>query len=78
MGTYFADIVAEGVLVLELKVGEEITRTFEAQALHYLRSSKMEVGLVLVFGEGARFKRVVMTNDRKRLGKAANAAQSGL
>jgi len=78
LGTYFADIVVEGVLVLELKVGEEITKAFEAQALHYLRSSNMEVGLVLVFGERAKFKRVVMTNDRKRPRKPATAIQSGL
>ncbi len=65
LGTYFADIVVAGVLVLELKVGDQITKAFEAQTLHYLRSSNMEVGLILVFGEKAKFKRVVMTNDRK-------------
>jgi GxxExxY protein len=65
VGIFYADIVVEGKVVLELKVAEEITRQFTAQLLQYLRSSQMEVGLVLVFGESARSKRVVMTNDRK-------------
>jgi hypothetical protein len=59
-------------------VGEVITRAFEAQALHYLRSSTMEVGLVLVFGEQAKFKRVVMTNDRKKLSKPHQVIEPSL
>jgi GxxExxY protein len=58
LGTYFADIVVEGVLVLELKVGDAITKPFEAQ--------RCITCVILVFGEKAKFKRVVMTNDRKR------------
>jgi hypothetical protein len=41
------------------------TKTFEQQLLHYLRSSCMEVGFVLAFGQYAKFRRVIMTNDRK-------------
>ena len=75
VGTFHADLVVNGLVVLELKVAEELSRAFESQLLHYLRSSRMEVGLVLTFGERVRFKRVVLTNDRKPdlLREAANA-----
>jgi len=65
VGDFYADIVVEGLVVLELKVAEEITRSFEAQLFHYLRSSQMEVGIILAFGERAKFKRLYFPNDRK-------------
>ena len=75
VGTFHADLVVNSLVVLELKVAEELSKAFESQLLHYLRSSRMEVGLVLTFGERVRFKRVVLTNDRKPdlLREAANA-----
>ncbi len=79
VGTFFADLVVEGKVVLELKRAESIERVFEAQLLHYLRSSRMEVGLVLVFGEKARFKRLSMDNERKPelLRQAAKVKEMG-
>ncbi len=65
VGTYYADIVVEDLVILELKSAEEITKSFEQQLLHYLRSSCMEIGFVLAFGQRAKFRRVIMTNDRK-------------
>ena len=79
VGTFFADLVVEEKIVLELKRGETIERMFEAQLLHYLRSSRMEVGFVLVFGEKARFKRISMDNESKPelLRRAARAKETG-
>ena len=65
VGIFYADIVVENLVVLELKAADLITKQFEAQLLHYLRSSKMEVGLVLAFGEKPHCRRVIMGNDRK-------------
>jgi len=65
VGLFYTDIVVEGVVILELKAADQITRQHQAQLLHYLRASRMEVGLVLAFGERALIKRLVMTNDRK-------------
>jgi GxxExxY protein len=66
---FYADIVVEELIVLELKVAEMVTKQFEAQLVHYLRATEYEVGLVLAFGERARFKRAMMTNERKRPGQ---------
>ena len=66
VGNFFADLVVEDRIILELKTAEVITKLHEAQLLHYLRSSTMEIGFVLNFGPQARFKRIVMANDRKQ------------
>jgi GxxExxY protein len=65
VGMFYADLVVEGRVILELKIGEEVTKQFVAQLYHYLRSTSIEVGLVLVFGEKANFRRLILTNDRK-------------
>lgn len=65
VGTYFADIVVEDLIVLELKTSDVISEAFKAQALHYLRASTFEVGFVLAFGQKALYQRVAMSNDRK-------------
>jgi GxxExxY protein len=65
VGTFYADLVVEGIVILELKTADQITRQFEAQLLHYLRSTHIEVGLILAFGDRATFKRITFTNDRK-------------
>ncbi len=62
VGTFRADIVVEELVILEVKVSDEISKAFEAQLLNYLRSSQMEVGLVLAFGERAKFRRATLTN----------------
>jgi GxxExxY protein len=62
---FVADIVVEGVVLLEIKAVENIEGKHEAQAINYLRGSDLEVGLVLNFGPSAKFKRLVYTNDRK-------------
>ena len=65
VGTFHADLIVENMVILELKVAEEITKPFELQLLNYLRATPMEVGLILAFGQRAKFRRVVMSNDRK-------------
>ena len=39
MGEYFADLLVEGVLVVELKCAERLSSEHTAQCLHYLRAS---------------------------------------
>ena len=74
VGVFVADIVVNEVLILELKAAEEITRAAETQLRHYLRSSEIEVGFVLAFGQRATFKRLVFTKDRK-VGQAEGKGQ---
>ncbi len=50
IGDYFADLFVEDCLVIELKAGRDLTDENIAQILSYLRSSKIEHGLLINFG----------------------------
>jgi GxxExxY protein len=39
----------------------------QAQLLNYLKATKVEVGILLNFGATPEFKRLIYTNDRKKL-----------
>jgi GxxExxY protein len=50
VGEYYTDLVVEGLVILELKAVENITKQHEAQLLNYLKATKIDVGLILNFG----------------------------
>src|SRR5260370_20531001 len=49
-GQYFADLVVDNRVLLELKASRALDKAHEAQLLHYLRATEIEVGLLLTFG----------------------------
>lgn len=65
VGEYFADLLVQDKIILELKVAEEISTAHEAQLINYLKATNLEVGLVLNFGPKPEFKRKIFTNARK-------------
>lgn len=65
VGEYVADLVVNGVVLLELKAAEKIAEEHAAQLLNYLKATSIEVGLILNFGPTAEFRRKVYDNDRK-------------
>ena len=66
VGTFSADIVVEGRIILELKAKETIHPSHEAQLINYLRATDIEVGLLLNFGKSPEFKRKYFSNKNKR------------
>jgi|SRR5690606_27682282 len=50
LGEYFADLFIEGELIVELKATKSVTEEHVAQILGYLRSSRIETGLLINFG----------------------------
>jgi len=66
VGVYYADLVVEDVVLVELKAAKSIDPAHEAQLLNYLRATPYEVGLLLNFGPKASFKRKSFDNYRKR------------
>jgi len=50
IGDYFADLLIDGHLVIELKTAKSIAPEHEAQILGYLKSSRLEHGLLINFG----------------------------
>ena len=66
VGDYFADLVVEDLVIIELKVADALTLAHEAQLLNYLKATSVEVGLLFNFGPQATFRRKVFTNSRKK------------
>lgn len=67
VGDFRADLVVNDLIIVELKVSQFIEQIHEAQLLNYLKATKYEVGLVLNFGARAQIRRLVFTNERKRI-----------
>jgi GxxExxY protein len=66
VGEYYADLIVENLIILELKAVDYIVKDFENQILNYLRSTDCEVGLLLNFGKKPEFKRKIFENNRKK------------
>ena len=65
VGEYYADLIVEDKVILELKAAECLVKENENQILNYLRATHCEVGLLLNFGKKPEFKRKIFENDRK-------------
>ena len=65
VGEYYADIIVENKVVLELKAAEGLAEAHELQLINYLKATELEVGLLLNFGKKPAFIRKVFTNDKK-------------
>jgi GxxExxY protein len=50
IGDYFADLVIENRLIIELKASKAIAPEHAAQLLGYLKSARLEHGLLINFG----------------------------
>jgi GxxExxY protein len=60
VGDYFADVLVEDVLVVELKCAERLSNEHTAQCLNYLRASDRTVCLLVNFQKSkVEWKRIV-------------------
>ncbi len=50
LGDFFADLFLENRLIVELKAARNVAEEHIAQLLGYLRSSRIETGLLINFG----------------------------
>ena len=65
VGSFYADLLVEKRVILELKAARAIESAHEAQILNYLRASDVEVGLLLNFGPRPQVRRLIFDNLRK-------------
>ncbi len=65
VGEYFADLIVEDLIIIELKAAEAIAQEHEYQLLNYLKATDKEVGLLLNFGKKPEFRRKVFQNSNK-------------
>lgn len=66
VGSYFADLIVNELVIIELKACDGLIEEHEAQLTNYLRATKMEVGLLLNFGAKAQVKRRAFNNEYKK------------
>ncbi|MGJ8660803.1 MAG: GxxExxY protein [Bacteroidota bacterium] len=63
IGEYFADILVENQVIIELKASKGINEAHECQLVNYLKASEIEVGLILNFGSRPSMKRKIFSNS---------------
>ena len=67
VGQYYADLIVGDIVLVELKAARTLESAHEAQLLHYLRATQIEVGLLLNFGERPQFRRLLFDHARKKI-----------
>lgn len=65
VGEYYADLVVNDSVIVELKASELLVYENEVQLINYLRATDIEVGLLLNFGKKPEYKRKIFTNNLK-------------
>lgn len=59
VGEYFADLVVNDVVILELKAAESLCKEHELQLINYLKATDFELGLLLNFGKKPEIRRKI-------------------
>ncbi len=65
VGIYKADLVVDQKIVVEIKSVSRLNSAHDAQAIHYLSATGLDLALLLNFGGGSlAYRRVVKTNQK--------------
>ncbi|MBI5805431.1 GxxExxY protein [candidate division TA06 bacterium] len=59
VGDYFADIIVDGKVVIELKSCSELSKAHETQLVNYLKATKIKVDLLIYFGNRVKICRKI-------------------
>jgi GxxExxY protein len=65
VGQYFADLLVEDKIIVELKACDVLLPVFEVQLINYLKATRKEVGLLINFGKKLDIKRKVFSVNHK-------------
>ena len=57
VGDYYADIIVERKIVVEIKAVEKLAPIHEVQLVNYLKGTNNEIGLLINFGSSVTVKR---------------------
>ena len=72
VGEYYADLIVNELVILEIKAAKHLADEHEAQLLNYFKATPYEVGLLLNFGPKPETKRRSFDNTRKEWWVAQN------
>lgn len=65
VGEYYADLIVENKIIIELKAAESLCEEHEFQLINYLKATEIEVGLLLNFGKKPEIRRKIFSNNKK-------------
>jgi GxxExxY protein len=65
VGQYYADLLVDNAVIVELKAASAICEEHEAQLINYLKASDIEVGLLLNFGPKPTMQRKIYQTARE-------------
>jgi GxxExxY protein len=61
VGEYFADLLVDDLVIVEIKVAKDYRTEHEAKLLNELKASEVKIGLLINFGKDkVEFKRMAM------------------
>jgi len=67
VGEYYADLLVENKLVLEIKAVKQLLKEHEVQLVHYLTATSIEDGLLINFGHSVEIKHKYRTFRPKKV-----------
>lgn len=67
VGEYYADLLVNDLIIIELKAAVSLSDEHECQLLNYLKATNIELGLLMNFGKEADYKRKIFMNKYKKL-----------
>ena len=67
VGDFFADLLINKSIILELKAVDNIGKPHEVQLVNYLKATNIEIGLLINFGRSVQIKRKYKNPTKKNL-----------
>lgn len=65
VGEFKADLIIEGKILVELKAVSMLLPVHKAQLINYLKVTKIEIGLLMNFGDEPEFKRYIFNKNNQ-------------
>ena len=77
VGDYYADIIVNDLIILEIKAAEGLRDENKAQLINYLKATNKQVGLLFNFGKKPEFKRAIFSNEKKEISEVKTSNPCG-
>ena len=61
IGDYYADLIVDDRVIVEVKAAEALGPAHRTQVLNYLKAARIETGLLLNFGPRPSFERLILS-----------------
>jgi GxxExxY protein len=78
VGEYFADLIVNERVIVELKAQDNIAPVHEIQLVNYLEATGLQVGLLVNFGRRMQIRRKINSHPPRPSAPSASSASSAL